>query len=93
MFQIPKFKLSSKLSYPLIVFTVLMAVVVPVSAGLGIGTSNPDASAAVDITSTNKGVLLPRIADPASAISSPATGLTACTARRCARSRCCGLRR
>ena len=76
MFRKPNFKLSNKLTYPLIVFTVLMAVVVPVSAGLGIGTSNPDASAAVDITSTNKGVLLPRIADPASAISSPATGLT-----------------
>ena len=42
--------------------------------GVGIGTTAPNASAALDIVSTNKGLLLPRVAD-ATAIASPATGL------------------
>ena len=42
--------------------------------GVGIGTTAPDASAALDIVSSAKGVLLPRVAD-ATAIATPATGL------------------
>jgi hypothetical protein len=46
---------------------------------VGIGTSTPDTSAALDITSTNKGLLVPRVAltssTDATTISSPATGL------------------
>ncbi|GAA4346819.1 hypothetical protein GCM10023185_01420 [Hymenobacter saemangeumensis] len=42
--------------------------------GVGIGTTAPDASAALDIISTTKGVLLPRVAN-AAALASPATGL------------------
>jgi microcystin-dependent protein len=46
---------------------------------VGIGTSTPDTSAALDITSTNKGLLIPRVAltssTDATTISSPATGL------------------
>ncbi|MDO7877160.1 tail fiber domain-containing protein [Hymenobacter sp. ASUV-10] len=42
--------------------------------GVGIGTTAPDASAALDIVSSSKGALLPRVA-AASAIASPATGL------------------
>jgi hypothetical protein len=42
--------------------------------GVGIGTTAPDASAALDIVSSDKGVLLPRVAD-ATALASPATGL------------------
>jgi hypothetical protein len=43
------------------------------NAQIGIGTTSPDASAALDITSTDKGLLIPRMtAYP----SSPATGLT-----------------
>jgi hypothetical protein len=46
---------------------------------IGIGTSSPDASAALDITATNKGLLIPRIAlnstTDASTITSPAAGL------------------
>ena len=40
---------------------------------VGIGTTTPDASAILDITSTNKGLLLPRLA--AGSITNPATGL------------------
>lgn len=42
--------------------------------GIGIGTTTPDTSAALDITSTDKGVLIPRVADT-SAVNDPATGL------------------
>ena len=41
---------------------------------VGIGTTAPDASAALDIVSTTKGALLPRVASTGS-VSSPATGL------------------
>ena len=41
---------------------------------VGIGTTAPDASAALDIVSTTKGALLPRVAD-CTALASPATGL------------------
>lgn len=54
-----------------------------VSSGLyaqtGIGTTTPDASAKLDVTSTNKGFLPPRIAltalNSASPVTNPATGL------------------
>ena len=42
--------------------------------GVGIGTTAPDASAALDIVSSSKGALLPRVA-VATGIASPATGL------------------
>jgi hypothetical protein len=44
------------------------------TGGVGIGTTAPDASAALDIVSSSKGALLPRVAD-ATAIANPATGL------------------
>lgn len=45
-------------------------------AQVGIGTSNPHASAMVDVDATNKGFLLPRMTSvQRSAIASPATGL------------------
>ncbi|QKG55695.1 hypothetical protein GKZ68_02990 [Hymenobacter sp. BRD128] len=47
------------------------------SGGVGIGTNAPDASAALDITSTGKGLLPPRLTQAQrDAIASPATGLT-----------------
>lgn len=50
--------------------------VVTSSGNVGIGTTSPDASASLDITSTNKGFLPPRMtATQGSAISSPAEGL------------------
>jgi uncharacterized protein (TIGR02145 family) len=46
------------------------------SAQVGIGTTTPDASAALDITSTTKGLLTPRMTQTQrNAISSPSTGL------------------
>src|SRR5918993_3278806 len=43
---------------------------------IGIGTGTPDASAALDVTSTSKGILIPRLTTAQrTAISSPATGL------------------
>ena len=59
-------------------FTFLAAVVLTAttSAQVGIGTTTPDASAALDITSTTGGLLVPRMtAVQRDAITSPAQGL------------------
>jgi hypothetical protein len=59
-------------------FTLLAAVVLTTTtyAQVGIGTTTPDASSALDITSTTKGLLIPRMTETQrDAISSPATGL------------------
>ena len=60
------------------VFTLLAAVVLTAStyAQVGIGTTDPNGSAALDITSTTKGLLIPRmLAGDRTAIDTPATGL------------------
>lgn len=47
------------------------------NAQIGIGTSSPDASAVLDLTSTTKGLLLPRMTTvQQAAIANPAIGLT-----------------
>lgn len=47
-----------------------------VNAQVGIGTNTPNASAALDVTSTNSGMLTPRMTEAQKlAIASPATGL------------------
>ena len=59
-------------------FTFLAAVVLTATtyAQVGIGTTTPDASSALDITSTTKGLLIPRMTNvQRDAISSPANGL------------------
>ena len=59
-------------------FTFLAAVVLTATtyAQVGVGTTTPDASSALDITSTTKGLLIPRMTETQrDAISSPATGL------------------
>ena len=54
------------------IFTIPFAV----RAQVGIGVSSPDSSAALDITSTNKGLLAPRLTTAQrTAISNPASGL------------------
>ena len=58
---------------------ILSFMLVPVFAQTGIGTTTPHASAKLDISSTDKGFLPPRIAltalNSASPVTSPATGL------------------
>ena len=59
-------------------FTLLVIVLITAStyAQVGIGTVNPDASAALDITSTTAGLLIPRMTENQRVgISSPARGL------------------
>ena len=59
-------------------FTLLAAVLLTATtyAQIGINNENPDASAALDITSTTGGLLVPRMTETQrDAISSPATGL------------------
>jgi len=47
------------------------------TGGVGIGTTAPDASAALDVSSSSKGLLLPRLSrTQRDAIAAPATGLT-----------------
>lgn len=54
-----------------IAFTALIS-----NAQVGIGTTNPDNSAALDVFSTNSGILIPRMTQAQKlAIASPATGL------------------
>ena len=60
------------------IFTLLAAVLLTATtfAQVGIGTSTPDASAALDLTSTTGGLLLPRMTDTErQAISIPVAGL------------------
>src|SRR6185369_12367069 len=46
------------------------------SQSVGIGTTTPDPSAALDITATNKGLLIPRMTiNSINAIANPARGL------------------
>jgi hypothetical protein len=59
-------------------FTLLAAVLFTATtyAQVGIGTTSPDASSALDITSTTKGLLMPRMTNAQrQAISNPAAGL------------------
>lgn len=54
----------------------LMLTSFTLTAQVGIGTTTPNASAALDITSTNSGILIPRMTQAQkNAITSPATGL------------------
>ncbi len=54
----------------------IMALTTSVQAQVGIGTSSPDASAALDVSSTDKGFLMPRMTTvQREAIASPANGL------------------
>jgi len=60
----------------LIYLFVLNIMLLPVFAQTGIGTTAPDASAKLDVSSTNKGFLPPRMTSAQrTAISSPAAGL------------------
>ncbi|NOU37663.1 MAG: hypothetical protein HOO89_03050 [Ferruginibacter sp.] len=64
-----------------ILFTILLSSLLAYTStqaqNVGIGTTTPHASAVLDISSTNQGILLPRMSTTQrNAIASPATGLT-----------------
>ena len=59
-------------------FTLLATVILTATtyAQVGIGTTNPETSAALDITSTTSGILIPRLTEnQRNAITNPASGL------------------
>ncbi|MEO6454874.1 MAG: hypothetical protein ABIN97_12410, partial [Ginsengibacter sp.] len=59
-----------------VIFAALVFFSVTLNAQVGIGTNLPNASAQLDISSANKGILIPRMtAEQLAAITSPATGL------------------
>ena len=59
-----------------IIFTAFIAVNLTAFAQVGINTNTPEASAALDVTSTEGGILIPRLTETQrDAIASPATGL------------------
>ena len=59
-----------------IIFAAFIAVNLTVFAQVGINTNTPEASAALDVTSTEGGILIPRLTETQrDAIASPATGL------------------
>lgn len=59
-----------------IIKILLLIISLNCSAQMGFGTANPDASAILDLTSTNKGLLVPRMTkDERNLISAPAKGL------------------
>jgi BclB C-terminal domain-containing protein len=60
----------------LVALTVLFLISVQTRAQVGVGTITPDASAQLDVSSTNKGILIPRMKKAErDAILAPATGL------------------
>lgn len=61
------------------IIIIIFSLVVPAKAQVGIGTSTPNSAAALDITSANKGILIPKInilsLNSAAPVAAPATGL------------------
>lgn len=60
----------------LMIYTLLFLLSTPVWTQVGIGTTSPDASSALDLSTTSRGLLAPRLSqEQRNAIVSPATGL------------------
>jgi hypothetical protein len=60
----------------LLLFTILFVHITLTAQNVGINTTTPDASAALEVAATNKGLLVPRMTTvQRTAIASPATGL------------------
>jgi hypothetical protein len=74
-----KLKIKSTYMYKhLFILSVLFMVIKTQAQNVGIGTTNPNASAMLDISSNNKGLLIPRMTSAQrNAIASPAKGLMA----------------
>ncbi|SEJ49000.1 hypothetical protein SAMN05216327_111123 [Dyadobacter sp. SG02] len=65
-----------KKSYQLLLTGLLLLLTIAVQAQVGVGTTSPDATAQLDVQSTSKGLLIPRMTDTErTGIASPATGL------------------
>jgi len=62
-----------------IIFIVTILFSISINAQVGIGTNNPDASTALDIVSTDKGILIPRVSltgkDDITTIENPTSSL------------------
>ncbi len=68
--------MKSIITYILLISFLVIQVGMVVGQSVGIGTDSPDSSAMLDITSTNKGVLVPRMTSAErDGISTPANGL------------------
>lgn len=74
LFNKPNYFKVSEMKFCLSLIVVLLVFQQTWSQSVGIGTSTPHASAILDINSTNKGMIFPRVSDT-SAISNPAKGL------------------
>jgi hypothetical protein len=58
------------------IFLLLFLITYSVQGQVGIGTNNPDTSAKLDVSATDKGFLMPRMtSSQRTAISEPANGL------------------
>ncbi|MBK8888612.1 MAG: hypothetical protein IPN46_19660 [Saprospiraceae bacterium] len=55
-------------------FIFIVSLSLSLTAQVGINTASPNASAALDVTSTNKGLLIPRVASTGD-IASPTAGM------------------
>jgi len=76
MKRVLKNKLKMKTILKSIIFTAFIAINVTAFAQVGINTNTPEASAALDVTSTEGGILIPRLTETQrDAITFPATGL------------------
>ena len=76
VFKVEELELKSKLMKQFLIFLVAGFITATTFAQVGINTQFPDASAALDITSTTQGLLLPRMtAAQRTVITSPSQGL------------------
>jgi trimeric autotransporter adhesin len=72
-------KIVMKTPFVFVLLSVLLSLNIAAQNNIGIGTVSPDASARLDITATDKGILIPRVSitnvSSAAPVTSPAAGL------------------